>query len=427
MKEPSDVTCCVVDHGLFVPLALKLAEGFKRVLYHSPWEDGFPILDKCIIGDGFSSIDRCDDIWKAKDDIDLFVFPDILHSGLQLELESQGYPVWGSREADSIETSREEFISILKGLRMEVVPHHACEGVTALRDYLSDRDDCYVKISKYRGSMETWHWRSWALDEMRIDDLAVKFGPAKEIVPFLVFDSIHTDIELGADTYCIDGQWPGLIQQGYEAKDEGLMAALRPREELPYQIQEVLDKFGPILGKHRYRNLFSMEIRVKGKQSFFIDPCCRGPLPAIGSQMELYANLPEIYWYGANGELIEPEPAAMFSAECLLTVKDPKGRWSQTEVPKSLRQWMKLGNSCEVDGRVCFPPDSDNDIGWLVAIGDTPSEVVDTMKDHAAMLPDGVSAKVDSLVDLIKEIEHAQEKGIDFTDEKMPEPAAVVE
>src|SRR6266404_6489108 len=86
MKEAKDVTACVVDHGLFIELAVRLSREYKRVLYYSPWEGGFPHLENCVLGDGYGEIERCNDIWAYKTHIDLFVFPDLLHSGLQLEL-----------------------------------------------------------------------------------------------------------------------------------------------------------------------------------------------------------------------------------------------------------------------------------------------------------------------------------------------------
>src|SRR5258708_15118766 len=106
MSEVSSKTVLCVDHGLFLPLAIKLAESFQRVLYYSPWEKGFPILNDCVIGDGFENVERVDDIWEHLKDVDLFLFPDLQHSGLQLHLESLGKRVWGSREGDDLELSR---------------------------------------------------------------------------------------------------------------------------------------------------------------------------------------------------------------------------------------------------------------------------------------------------------------------------------
>lgn len=428
MKETANITCLVLDHNLFLPLALRLGESFKRVLYHTPWERGFPLLNDCVIGDGFPEIERCDDIWGAIDagEVDLVVCPDIMHAGLQLHLEKLGIPVWGSRKADSIELNREKFMRILAELKLDVAPFEKVVGTTALAQYLRPREDVYVKISKYRGSMETTHFRSWELDENFVHRMALRFGTCRDKVPFLVFDSIDTDLELGCDTYCVDGQWPGLMLQGYEWKDKGYFASVTEHEKMPEHVQAVLDAFGPVLAPYRYRNEFSMELRKKGEQAFFIDPTCRGGLPSTGSQIVAWKNLPEIIWYGANGQLIEPEPDCNFTAECVLTIKTEKCEWGEIIVPDELAPWMKLAGCCQVDGVLGFPPSEGDEIGWLVAKGDTPTETIERMKDLAAKLPPGVTAHLTSLVDLLKEIEKAEAEDIKFTDQKMPAPETVV-
>jgi len=74
---------------------------------------GFPLLNDCIIGDGFENVERCNDFWKIKSEIDLFVFSDIQHSGLQLELDPKVFlsgalvleTLWRSTVRNSIKSS----------------------------------------------------------------------------------------------------------------------------------------------------------------------------------------------------------------------------------------------------------------------------------------------------------------------------------
>lgn len=429
MKEPSQVTALVFDHSLFIPLAQRLAKGFKRVLYHSPFEEGFTTINKAIIGDGFPDIERCDDFWSMKDEIDLFVFPDIQHAGLQLELERQGKAIWGSRRGDSLELKRQKFHRVLKEVGLDVPVFFVVPGLDALREHLRDKTDKYIKISRYRGSMETTHWRDWDLDEGWLDVLAVRFGPAKNLIPFLVFDEIETELEIGGDTYCVDGQWPSIMLHGDEWKDKGYFGAVTKREDMPEQIQRVMDAFSAVLEGFRYRNQWSMELRVMGDKAYFIDPTCRGGLPSTGSQLQLWGNFPEIVWRGANGELIDPEPTAQFSAECVLTMKSEKHQWGKTRIVKELSEFAKFGGCCEIDGAVCFPPDDSHgeEIGWLVATGDTMEETIETMLERVKLLPDGVSANTESLIHLLKEIKQAEEQGIEFAEDAIPDPSTVLE
>jgi hypothetical protein len=424
LKEASDVICCVVDAGLFLPVAHRLAKGFKKVYYHCPNFEGFPTINRCILGDGFDDIEMVEDLWSIKKDVDCFVFPDIQNSGLQLELESQGFPVWGSRRADSLEIYRQKFHRVLEKTGLPVPTFEVCKGWTELRDHLMEVEDKYIKISKYRGSLETTHWRSWSLDEGLLDVLAVRFGPAKELIPFLVFDAIETDLEIGSDTYTVDGKWPSLMLNGLEHKDKGYISAVTKKEDMPQPLLDVLEAFGPILGEYRCRNQWSTEVRVKDDVGYFTDPTPRGGIPSTPSQLALWTNFPKIVWAGANGELIDPIPAAKYSAECMITAKSSKEQWPAVELPEELREWTAFGNCCQIDGRLVFPADEshDNDIGWLIAIGDTMGELIDKLKENADFLPDGLDADTDSLVDLLKEAATAEENGIEFGSHPIPKP-----
>ena len=425
----SEVTFCVADSGLFLPLAQCLAERSKRVIVWSPDQRAFPSVKQAVIGDGFDNIERVRDFWPLLEEIDTFCFPDIGQSALQNHLASLGKPVWGSRNGDILELDREYFLEWLKDTGLDVPQYEVVEGWSALRDYLKDREDQYVKISRFRGDMETTHWRSWAQDEQWLYWLAINFGSVKEHVRFLVFDKIDTDLEIGADTYNVDGQWPSLMLNGVEGKDKCYLSAVTKREDMPDQIKELLAAIGPKLAQFQYRNQISFEDRVKGDQHFYIDATQRGGMPSSGSQQLVWKNFPEIIHHGAHGQLIEPEPAAKFTIECMITSKCGKDLWDEVEIDPALLPWARFSNCCFVDGKFCFPPDEthEGELGWLVALGDTPKETFDRIKELADLLPDGLSADVESLSDIIKEVDHMEESEIPFTEKSMPEPAEVLE
>lgn len=428
--EVSAATACFVDHGgLYLPLALKLAESYKRVIYTDPNESAFPKVDKYIIGDGFKNLERVGSFWPLKSEIDLFIFPDSQGFEVQAELISQGYQVWGSGRAQSLEQSREKFHRVLGEVGLKVPKFIRVVGITALTECLLDAEDKYIKISKYRGSLETFHWHTWEQDKDILALWTVRFGGVAELIPFLVFDAIDTDLEIGADTYSVNGEFPTHMLDGTEWKDKGYFAAFKPVEEMPEQTQKVLQAFGPVLSDHGHKNFWSMEIRVTETEFYFIDATPRAPLPGMASQMELYGNLPEIILAGAHGELVNPDPLGQFAVECILSLKGEKEMWSNVVVPEELQQWVKLGGACMVKGRTWFPPDDSHgpEVGWLVAIGDTPTETIKTLLDRAKSLPDGMSAAVESLADILKEIESAKEQGIEMTDQKLPDPSIVVE
>lgn len=431
MKEISDVCACVYDNGLFVPLAIELAKSFRRVMYYSHWEDAFPTINKGVIGDGFEEecVERISNIWNYLDEIDLFVFPDIQHAPLQIHLKSLGKAVWGSGSGDTLELDRKLFHRTLSDVGLEVPTFHTVTGVTALREYLSDKEDKYLKVSRWRGSFETTHWRNWDMDETTLDLLAVRFGPVKESVQFLVFDPIKTDLELGGDTYCVRGNFPGTMIHGIELKNKGYIGAVMKSEDMPKPIQAVNEAFSPVLGQHDYTNFWSTEVRVvkegESERFYFIDPTCRGGIPSLSSQMALWGNFAEILYKGANGELVEPDPTAKYSIECLITQSTPPTQWGVIKIPEGVD--ARFGNCCKMDQGICFPPHEgrEDDRGWLVSTGNTIAEALEKIKEQAALLPDGVTCDVSKLAEVLGEIELAKDEGIEFATQVPPPEAAI--
>lgn len=428
MKDISEVTCLVCDSGLFLQMALRMAESCKRVLYFNPDARAFPSIKQGCIGDGFEGVERVNEFWPMLDEIDLFCFPDSQLAGLQLHLESIGKSVWGSRRGQDLEQRREFFMSTLKKLDLQVPEFTVVIGLDDLREHLRDKEDQYVKVSHWRGDMETTHWRNWKLDAGWLDWLAVNLGPLKDVMRFLVFPAIETDLEIGGDTYCVDGQFPSLMLNGIEGKDKSYFSAVTKREDMPQQLQDIFEAFSPMLRDYRYRNQISTEVRVQGDKAFFIDATQRGGMPSTASQHLLWKNFPQIVWAGANGELVDPEPAAKFSIETMIASNCGHDTWDTVEIPEKLEPWARFSNCLFYDGCYVFPPDElrSKDLGWLCAIGDTPTETLETIKGLADLLPDGLNADVESLADIIKEIDSAQEQGIPVTDQPIPEPASVL-
>src|SRR5205085_5865233 len=208
MKEASDSTICVVDGGLFFELSLVLARQFKRVLYQCLIEETAPRINTAVIGDGFSEVERIQDFWPIKNQIDVFCFPDCSFPGLQLELESQGKAVWGSRNGAFLEWNRREFMEKLKGIGLPSPKYDVVIGLAALRDYLEDKEDFYVKISKYRGSFETKHWVDQRTSSDWFDELAIEFGGVQNDIEFLCFPNIIAEVELGYDGYFCGDRFP---------------------------------------------------------------------------------------------------------------------------------------------------------------------------------------------------------------------------
>lgn len=419
----------VCDKGLFLPIARRLAREVGKVTYWTPHEKAFPLV-RDFIGDGFPDVERVDCYLEDIDTVDCFVFPDIGFGGLQLELEAQGKPVWGARQGDELEIYRGRFLAALKTTGLPVPKYEKVDGITKLRSHLREKKDRWIKISRFRGDCETFHWRSWAEDENELDWYAARFGPFRDIISFYVFDPIEAKVEDGIDSWCIDGQFPRLILHGMEAKDKAYLGAFQRYEDTPEELRIVNDKFGPVLRDYGYRSFFSSEVRItSGGESFFIDPTCRAGSPPSQVMTEMIGNYAEVIWRGAQGECIDPEPAGKFGVQALVKLKGKSSQWGTLKVDDELDRWLKCGTCLRMDNQLLFPPDPEGegkDIGWLTGIGDQMEEAIKHLQHNIKLLPDGACCDISPIGELLAEVREAEDQGVEMTQEEVPEPETVV-
>lgn len=428
MKATQEVTCLVVDTGLFPHIARRLARDFFKVMYWSPWEGPFPRFKDAMVGDGYGDIIRVESIERVKAQCDLFVFPDIGYADLQIELAVQGKAVWGCRHADELEARRGLFLETLQNETDLPVPRYQkIKGLTNLFLFLRDNPDRYIKVSTYRGDFETCHFRTMEEDHALLDSWGVKLGPLREEFYFYVFEPIEAVIEDGVDSYCIDGQWPSLVIHGAEAKDSAYLGAFQKFEEVPPEVRIANDEIGPVLAGYGYRGFFSTEVRItEDGQSFFTDPTCRAPSPPSQVMCEMIANLGEVIWNGANGILVDPVPAAQFGVQAIF--KLDRDDWGIIKLPPELDQWVKVSFSCKMGDKVCVPPDPQgvSEIGWVVAIGDSMPEAIESLREKVELMPEGCKVEFASLADLLKSVKTAEEEGMSFSEDEVPEPETIL-
>lgn len=367
-------TVCVVDNGLFVSVAETLAPHFKRTYYYNAWEQPFPRSNSVAIGEGIEGVQRVESFWPLIDEIDLFVFPDILHGPLQTYLQAIGKRVWGSRLGERLETERAKSKRWLRDMGLEVGPYRTIIGTSALREHLKSHDDVYVKVSRHRGDMETFHASTFRNIEPRLDELDHAFGARKDLVEFVVESPIKADVEVGFDGFSVDGKFPSRALYGVEKKDAGYVGQVVPYSSLPSSVREVNAKMAPLFRQLNYRGFWSSEIRVKDDgTAYLIDPCCRMASPPGELYQYLITNLAEVIWHGAAGEMVEPKYRYKFGAELILKSPWAEQHWQPVDFPAEIREHVKLHYLSVIDGRSYFVPQAIEmpEIGAVVAGGDT--------------------------------------------------------
>lgn len=408
-------TVCVIDYGLFLSVAQKLSEDFGRVLYYARWDEAFPVTSKHCVGEGVEGVESVEDFWPYLKEIDLFVCLDVYSGELQLYLQSINKRVWGSKRGEQLETKRPESKRLLEKVGLDAGSWKEVVGMEALRAYLMRHDEQYVKISSTRGDAETFFAMNYDNIKPRLDELAYTLGPYQEKMKFICEAKIPDAVEIASDIYCIDGEFPTQAMYGIEAKSRGYLGHFTEYAKFPKQLQEMNAAVAPTLARFGYRNFFAMEARItEDGVAHVIDPCCRAGSPPSELIQEMYTNLADIFWYGAEGICIDPIPAAEWGAELMVHSAWAEKHWLAVEFPKKYADNIKLRNFCVLDGTTYITPGQAS-IGAVVAVGSTPEEAQEKCKEIAKELKGHqVETEPEAFDEIDKEIEKLGKLDIKF-------------
>ena len=434
-KTAEEITACVIDYGTFVALADKLAQTYKTVYYYCPIEKEYKDIIDASIGEGLEGAKKIHDFFAPEifNSIDLFIFPDIGYGGLQKYLRSIGKAVWGSMGADELELFRDLFLETLEKVKLPTTDSKVIYGLTALGKYLKGVKFKWVKINCFREQMETWFHINYEHSLRKLESLAVVFGGVKEQITFVVQDEIKSEIELGYDGWCIDGNYPSKSFQGYEKKNELYLGTVLANDKLPDEIKFVNENMASVLREYGYRNWWATEIRVdKEGTPYFIDPTARHPGQTGEHQWETCSNLAEIIWTGAHGDVLEPEFEFLFAAEATVHYEagsDSKAiaqEWKTLEVPKEVERWFKPYHYCVVGETYHFVPTKKDEVGVILGVGSSIKEAIDHLKANLKLMSKlPVHANTAGFVDLIQSILDAEAKGIKFAKD-IPDPKSIL-
>lgn len=379
-------TCCVVDNGLFLEVAIKLAKDFKTVYYYSPWEGGYPKSNAFLVGNGIPEIRRVKAIWPLLDVVDLWVFPDVYQGALQVHLDNLGKRVFGGRMGEELELDRAASKKHCAKLGIDIGPWRVIVGTDKLREWLKTHANQYVKVSTLRGDFETFCSPNYALVEPKLDELESSLGPRKKIIEFIVEDAIENAVEIGFDGIVIDGKVAPSATIGIEVKDKSFLMKTTAYSEIPQEIREVNTKLESTFKAYKYRGFFSSELRItRDKKAFLIDPCARAGSPPTELFLEIVTNWADIFWNGAEGIIVDPAFKGRWGAELMIQSAWADKNWQAVQFPQKLRDNVKLRNLTIIEGKYYVAPQwvGVSDIGAVVATGNSADEAIQKCKEYA--------------------------------------------
>lgn len=428
-----DASVCYYDSGLFVPMARKTAQGFRSAKYFRPWKSMFPQLRGLEVGEGFPEMERVRDFWSPEcyDATDLFVFTDVMDADIQGKIVRDGKLVWGCRDAANLELHRWYFHQTIKKLGLPTLKTERAVGISALREMLKKRPNTWVKMSTFRGNMETWRNEDYDLSRAVVDQLALEFLECQDTVEFIVQDAIE-GVEIGIDFYTVDGQYPEQALFGIEIKDCGYCGLVKSQADLPEELKIVNEAMAPLYKKLNYRGFVSTEVRLgKDGSYYYIDPTQRCASPGSELYQEIYTNLPKIMHEGAQGRLIQPDISAPYGVQANIYCKGDTKLAVPVKVDRELEMLVKLQNAYRDESGldwVLIPHEIENDIvGAVVGFDDSLLGAITMANSGAdAVHMDGKDIKMDAISKAVKEMEILAEYGFDVADE-MPDTQQIEE
>lgn len=444
LQDYSDATVCVVDHGWYADVATSLTQWFGRVLLHipvaSPWPtsaqyslgSGLPSMQQLpgqayhgLVGNGMAGVEKIDDPRLMLDEIDLFIFPDTYQAEMQLDLRQRGKRVFGSGLGEELELDREALKDLLQQANLPVGPYEIVVGVEALRRRLKAGPGV-VKISRTRGDGETLVSVDYDLVEDAILEMEHKMGAAlAQSMRFIVEDMLPVDqmTEIGYDGICIDGQFTdGFV--GIETKDRCYVCKFLPYGRMPEPLLRMNGGLAAALKAVQYRNFLSTEVLVAkptpgstGPQdAYLIDPCCRWGNPPGAMMQHLFGStLPDVLWYGAEGQVVQPRSSGRWGVQLLITSAWGKDHWSMLKYPPEIRNRLFFHYPAVLHGRTYTAPAGyDNPtVCSVIGLGDSMQSAMDEAGEIAKLVQ-GYCLNVphEGMVQAAEELEKLPDFGI---------------
>ena len=426
-KPASECIVLYIDNGLFIDFAIKISSQFKKVYYWTPClESDFADIKDALLGSGLEDegLYRILDMWSPKEDneysfdkIDLFIFTDIGFGGLQHHLISIGKNVWGSRYAENMELWRWQSKQVMASLNMPVNKTEIAIGITQLREKLKGKEHLFIKISNWRRSFETFEYIDEVQSAPRLAEIEYIHGAASELLQFIIEKPIKTIIEIGRDSYNINGEYPKINMIGYEIKGKiygGVMT-----DNLPKQMKYIGDKMSPIWAQYGLCGGLSDEIRIEDKTNlpFQIDFCCREGSPPNEILSRIITNWGDIMWYGSHGILKEPEYKFKYGMLARIYCNWAGKHWEEVSFDKKVVDWISLRKYCKIDGSYYITPNDAEitGIGSVVALGNSIDECKKLLIERAKEVRGyDLDIKIDKLDELDDIIKNGEKIGIKF-------------
>lgn len=370
-----DKSVCIYDSGFFVDVAVRMVKEFKKVYYFCPWESGYSKYRDYRIGTGIEGVERVKYFWDIEDKVDLFIFTDCCFPSEQAKLRRDGKLVWGFAHTAWLENDRMALREWQEDQGMDVPETEEFLGLDEAEENI--KEGYYLKISQFRGDMETLKHYNYKCSEQFFDEQRVILGAGNETMPFQAEKEIKGS-EPGYDNITINGEHPKKILCGYEKKDEGYVAKWINYENLPPQLKKVDKKLMEVFKTEQTKGSYSTEIIVPNtKDGYLLDFTARQGNPPYQLFLSMVENLGEIYYNGAQGIVVEPKLKAKWGVIAIMDSEAVKTTDLPFLIDEKVKDFVFIMNRSDQNGiTYSIPQHNLSECGSVAGMGDTLDEAI---------------------------------------------------
>jgi hypothetical protein len=413
----SNKTILVYDRCSNVDVAIRLKREFGRVLYFAPTSSSYETFDIAVVGTGIPEIERIYDFWSILDEVDFFWFTDIYDGGVAEYLRKIGKLVFGSGYGEEMELDRIGLLEYLEKKGSPVGGYEVVKGLSNLREYLKGVTDKYIKIPKFRGEMETFHFENYDLAKPYLDAISHTMGLGQEDVEFIICDPINPAVEIGSDLFSINGKYASKGTWGIEIKDCGYVLTFMDYKDFPKQLIQTNNVLDPLLEEYNYCGPISTEVRVtKDGRGYLGDVTARQPQPPTSLQLEFYENIGEMAYGAAMGHVVQPVTKYKYGAQAIIYSDWAANEPQAIYFPEEIKNFVKIKNMCIRNGIYYYVPCNAVEmpqIGALVYPGATLDEAILEVKYMAKKVKGyDIQIKVEALDEATNQISQLKDYGI---------------
>jgi hypothetical protein len=292
----------VIGTGIEFSHVLALAEAGVEVYYYTDFISTFPSFDDFATGYGFPNIKKVHDPFTYVDKVDIICNFDVLNGDMFEFLKKKGYKTFGGGVATELELNRKSLKSALTVVKLPSPPYEVVKG------YDNINVPSVVKLSIFRGSMETFILKNETQKKNLKTKLEIEFGEFLKDMEFVVEDLMDLDknfVECGIDGF-FDADKGGFIFPlllGVEyRKGVYIGRVINYLGELPKPIQETVLKLSQLLIKTGYRGMLSTEefVNLKTGKHYFLDITVRGAYPLSLGYRHAIENFKDVVFNSAS-------------------------------------------------------------------------------------------------------------------------------